>query len=186
MIDLQQFCSKDQMRPNLHKPFSRGKFTYATEGCIAVRVKRVAVVPEQEKPDPEKLFEQYFKDEPRGILEVTMPDIKEDYQDCRECNGSGKEHSCPDCSCGECEECGGDGRRNSAPMVKIRIGAAIYDAKYIKQVLAMPGVLFPASPPKDAPAGFIFDGGEALLMPMRWTDETDATATVKIEVAQHV
>jgi hypothetical protein len=186
MIDLQQFCSKDPMRAYLHKPFSRGRFTYATDGRIAVRVPRLAEVPEQEKPDPEKLFEQYFKEEPRGTIEVAMPEIKDDWQDCRECDGAGKEHDCPDCTCGECEDCGGKGRINRAPTVTISIGAATYDARYVKQVLAMPGVRFPASPPKDSAAGFIFEGGEALLMPMRWDSETDATATVKIEVAANV
>jgi hypothetical protein len=185
-INLQQFCSKDPMRPYLHKPFSRGKFTYATDGRIAVRVDRIVDIAEQEKPDPEKLFDQYFKDEPRGTLEVAMPEIKEDWQDCRQCGGSGREHDCPACTCGECEECAGNGRINHAPTAKISIGAATYDAKYVKQVLSLPGVRFPVSPPKDAAAGLIFDGGAALLMPMRWDGETEATATVKLEVAAHV
>ena len=186
MIDLQQFCSKDPMRPNLRKPFSRGKFTYATDGRIAVRVPRIADVPEQETPNPEKLFEEYFKDVPRGTIEVTVPEIKDDWQACRECDGSGKEHDCPDCTCGECEDCGGKGRINRSPTVTISIGAATYDARYMKQVLALPGLRFPAAPPKDKPAGFVFEGATGLLMPLRWGSETDATATVNIEAVEHV
>lgn len=180
MIDLQQFCSTDPMRPYLHKPFSIGDYTHATNGHVGVRVPRIEGVPSQEKPDPGKLFAQHFKDEPRGVLDVKLPEIKEDWQDCLRCGGSGKEHDCPSCSCDECDYCDGEGRTNKAPMVKITIGNAIYNAKYIKQLLALPGLKFPVNPPKDAAAGFVFDGGEGFLMPVRWDDATDATATVKL------
>lgn len=44
--DLQQFCSKEQFRFSLHKPFSFGPFSYATDGIMAVRVPRRDDVPE--------------------------------------------------------------------------------------------------------------------------------------------
>src|SRR3990167_7705159 len=41
MIDLQQFCSKDKERPHLMTPFTIGDFSYATNGHIIVRVRRL-------------------------------------------------------------------------------------------------------------------------------------------------
>lgn len=180
MIELQQFCSTDPARPYIHKPFSIGKATFATNGYVCVRVSRVDGAPEQDKPNPGKLFADYFKDEPRGSLEVVLPEIKEDWNECSACGGSGKEHDCLDCHCGECDLCGGEGKNNSARMVKVKVGSAVYNAKYIQQLMALPGLRFPSNPPADAAAGFVFDGGEGLLMPLRWEDETDAIATVKL------
>jgi len=47
--DLKKYCSKDETRPYLHEPFSRGEWTYATNGHIAVRVPKLADVPEPQK-----------------------------------------------------------------------------------------------------------------------------------------
>lgn len=178
MIDLQQFCSTDRMRPYLHNPFTIGGFTYATNGHVCVRVAPIDGVAKQDKPDPGKLFTQYFKDEPRGALEVAMPEIVEDWQECGYCGGSGKEHDCPDCTCGECTDCDGKGKIKESLTVTISIGNATYDGKYVKQLLDLPGLRFPVSPPKEGAAGFVFAGGEGLLMPLRWDDVTDAAATI--------
>lgn len=167
------------MRPDLHKPFSRGQYTYATNGHIVVRVSRIADVAEQEKHDLSGLFNLNFKDEPRGVLEVKIPVIKDDWCDCRVCDGRGTEHDCPDCSC-QCDSCNGEGRENKAPTAKITIGDAVYNAKHIQQILELLGLRFPLYPPKDTASWFVFDGGEGLLMPMRWDGETDATAKIVI------
>jgi hypothetical protein len=36
-VDLQGFCSTDSGRQNLQKPFSRGEFTWATNGHVLIR-----------------------------------------------------------------------------------------------------------------------------------------------------
>lgn len=40
VIDLQKYCGDDPFRPYLHKPFSHGSFTYATNGHTVLWRKR--------------------------------------------------------------------------------------------------------------------------------------------------
>lgn len=39
-IDLDEFCSTNEQKPRLMKPFSYKNHTYATDGCIVIRVAR--------------------------------------------------------------------------------------------------------------------------------------------------
>lgn len=124
-MDLQKFCSTDLTRVNINKPFSRGEYTYATNGHILVRIARIGDIGEQEKSDkfkptePETLFAA-VKDYPyHPIPDIPVPLSK----DCFKCAGTGKTKTCPECdgdgevhfstrwndyTC-ECESCNGDG-----------------------------------------------------------------------------
>lgn len=179
MIDLKQFCSTDRMRPYLHQPFSRGDFTYSTNGHLCVRVPRMAEYQEQEKPAPEKLFTSYFKDVARGTVAVDLPKVVTNIVDCDTCDGRGTEHYCPDCSC-TCDRCDGEGTVDKTELVTVRIGNATFDAKYLRKLLTLPNFRMDANPPKAEAASFTFEGGEGIWMPMRWEDAATVSATVTV------
>jgi hypothetical protein len=59
--DMKPFCSTDEIRPYLHNPFSRGDYSYATNGHIIVRVRKVAEISENDQaPDAGMLFLREF------------------------------------------------------------------------------------------------------------------------------
>lgn len=179
MIDLKQFCSTDRYRPYLHQPFSRGEFTYSTNGHVCVRVPRMVEYPEQEKPDLAKLFAAYFKPGARGTVEAGLPERKEVFVDCEDCDGRGTEHDCPECHC-TCDRCDGDGRLEKSELVTVGIGTATYDAKYIRKLMTLPGFRMDPNPPKAEAGSFTFDGGEGIVMPLRWEDKPHISAKVII------
>ena len=58
-MDLQQFCSvgDEYNRYRIHRPFSRGAWSWATNGHILVRVARRADIPEdQDAPNAEAVW----------------------------------------------------------------------------------------------------------------------------------
>lgn len=116
MIDLWPFCSPD--RENLTVPFSRGQYTYATNGHIVVRVPRRADVPENPKaPDIEKIGLE-APTNLRPLPHYTLPTGRK----CLRCRGAGRAYDCDKCEgsgwsqcshCNseiECKECHGAGQ----------------------------------------------------------------------------
>lgn len=177
MLELQKFCSTDKSRPELHKPFSCGNFTYATNGHICVRVtKRDGALEDNGRGE---WIAKFFKKQPEMSpakfaplqLIATLAEVK-----CPECNGRGREHDCPACEC-ECDNCAGTGKaekRRSHTYVNLR-GAA-FDLKYVRQIAALPAVELELFAPKLAPMYFRFDGGDGVLMPVR------ADGAIKAEI----
>jgi hypothetical protein len=167
-LDLQPFCSKDSYRPMLHKPFSRGEFSYACEGAMMIRVARRDDVPEIEgAPHAEKVFDPQWKDGEFEALpaDFPVPDRAED--DCRECDGHGSGiHDCPDCDC-DCEVCDGTGKVEAEAYVSVR-GRTV-NAKFVRLIKMLPNPKFAVEFPKDenAPISFAFDGGCGLLATVR-------------------
>ena len=72
-IDLQQFCSKDDTRPYICKPFSFGEFSYATNGHIIVRVARRADVEEGNPPMTASVVERVMSIDPTMIFKPLAP-----------------------------------------------------------------------------------------------------------------
>lgn len=178
MIDLKQFCSTDRHREYLHNPINRGAYTYASNGHVLVRVPVHGDYADTEKvQNLERLFADFFRPEGMAEIEVDIPAPNTVLIACRECDGRGKEHECPDCTC-ECEFCE-DGKVDKSAKHEVQIGAALFDAKYIRQMMALPGFRFCAAPIKDQAAPFIFDGGEGLVMPMRYGAGQPLIAKVK-------
>lgn len=162
MIDLQPFCSTDPLRPYLQKPFSRGEWTYATNGHVLVRVPKVADIPEGETA-AEKVMTNIRPDADVSHLgEFILPEPEE--IDCPTCEGRGTEHDCPDCECG-CDACDSSGRAWKKNSVSLR--GAVFDARYLSFVTALPNLTFQTNCHKTAPSLFKFDGGEGVIMPMR-------------------
>jgi hypothetical protein len=116
--ELKQFCGIEETCPYLHEPFSRGDFTYATNGHIMVRVPRLPeVTAGADIVDPEKPFLQ----DRRGPLFDLTALSRLTYTPCENCDGAGYGDLCEECGgtgggecpeCGhaeECEACGGKG-----------------------------------------------------------------------------
>lgn len=108
MIDLKPFCERaDSYRDYLHQPWSRGAFTYASNGHIAIRVPRRDDVPENEKaPDVEKIFRENGVEDSAttslpdvNVSALPKPTIK--MRRCRRCRGTRYLR--------KCDECGGEG-----------------------------------------------------------------------------
>jgi hypothetical protein len=165
MIDLQTFCiAKDSGRYSLESPFSRGDWTYATNGHIAVRVPRRADVDEG-STSVERLgwapSNATYVSAPRFEL-PRSPEV-----DCEKCDGRGTKHDCPGCSC-KCEHC--DGTAVEPEKFTVGIGEGIFSAKFLRLILGLPGVELGPIHSRE-PMPFRFEGGEGLLMPMRGKSE---------------
>jgi len=174
MIDLQSFCSDELFRPHLRKPFSHGQFSYATNGIFAVRVARLADIPEIDKPKVaetlDKLFEAATTATFRAI-DITLPADQEQKskEECEDCDGRGRVHEWPSCDC-ICDSCEGSGEVTKTDCISVAAFGQIYRLPYLRQVLQLPAVEI-AELPRDyetsLPALFRFDGGLAALMVMR-------------------
>ncbi len=170
MLNLQDFCG-DQAEPPerswIHRPFSRGEFTYATNGHIMVRVPRQDAFPEVASgPALEKLddvlfaykadFEAPSIDPPEAVL-------------CGCCNGTGRVNAhddCPHCKCDSrpCDICDGTGK--TPEVLPRKIGNVMFAGRYIRQLLALPGIEVPRKPKSGQPMPFKFTGGIGALMPL--------------------
>lgn len=160
VVDLKSFCGDELARPYLHKPFSIGKFTFATDGRLMVRVPRQDGVPEHDGPikNANKPFDKIRESTTFSRPEFAVPSL--DDEECLTCEGHGYEHDCPDCSC-RCVKCGGTGIAKAS----ITYDGINFDAAYFAKVLAIPGVEL-SSARDGEPLFFRFDGGVGALMPL--------------------
>jgi hypothetical protein len=192
--DLIKFCGgKDQVR--LATPFSSGEYTYATNGYVLVRVPRLADIPEREDAPAidkvNKLFDHY-KGEYSPIPDVGPIKTKP----CPECEGTGKFQTCPECDGSgivefdndyneydfTCETCNGKGRfadgkeldcekcLGTGKIVEtesVDAAGRKYDKKYLLMLKKLPNCKLAVGKELD-PAHFIFDGGDGIIMPMRY------------------
>lgn len=181
MIDLTKFCSQDATRFNIQEPFSKGEWTYATNGhiCIRVPMLHVPAFPEKkEAPDCERIFN---KAEERGPYEwVPVPEVQVEIVMCDDCKGSGKERVGQLKGYGiACFECFGVGHYPKCQPVTFPLGSPpsqtihlsnIY-LDLIRKELPNPqiGLTVKAASIRSGitPVKIKFDGGEGLLMPMR-------------------
>ena len=129
MIDaayLQKCCSAyDDLRWYLRKPWSRGEWTYATNGHIMIRVPRLPDVAENDKsPDAEKLLAKI----PPATEWLSVPALAPLPKiDCPECDGNGTR----ECSMGykhPCEECDGTGKVEE--LIRVTVGNACFKFGY--------------------------------------------------------
>lgn len=178
-VDLTQFCAtvaEDNIRKYLHSPFSHDGFTYASDGAIMVRVPLIDGWPEATTLKP-KLGEQInaifkgFTDAQFISASATMvPADSETAQEveCNACGGTGHEHKCPDCSC-TCDGCDGRGKELVIERVSTTFYGDVYRLKYIRLMLALPGIeVAPIADVKESkPLLFRFNEGEGVLLARR-------------------
>lgn len=127
-MNLMAVCSKDPTRHSIAEPFSRGLFTYATDGRVLLRVDRNYDYPENNGApslDPRFFkFDHHLVPEEEWVDGVTSVERK--FVDCDDCEGTGKVSKCPACdgkgeilcccaSCGDehthdCGRCDGSGK----------------------------------------------------------------------------
>ncbi len=128
--DLQKFCAdEDDIRPYLRQPWSSGEWTYATNGHILVRVKRLADVHENvAAPNAQKLLDAAKIGEWLKVPETAEPpEIA-----CDECNGTG-EVECPTCGHEDkCDDCCGTGMVRETKASKV--GAATFNDHYLAMI----------------------------------------------------
>lgn len=170
MIDLQKFCSRAS-RYEINKPWSRGDYTYATDGHILVRVPRIADIPENDKaPDTSKLFAEAI--ERTDYKWIVAPLVHPEYAECGYCEKGV-------CDGESCYECHGEGEVEQRVTHRFKVAgktlglSSIYLAKICELPNAEIGLTKAAAdswttpPPKVKPVMFRFSGGDGLLMPVR-------------------
>lgn len=198
MIDLKQFCgTKEQdatRKAKISTPFSQNSFTYATDGCIIIRIPRS--VADFTRDDCPKNVATLL-DVPDGWSEYQALPAKPvpQFYECEKCCGSGKANKCRECNgagyiecnlghdhecenCGgvgfiqtvqddeSCESCGGKGELRRYSIVNIK--SQNISEKYLDMLYVLPNCKIAEN--KTNPLGvlsFIFDGGDGLLMPVR-------------------
>ncbi|MBR0871176.1 hypothetical protein JQ633_12465 [Bradyrhizobium tropiciagri] len=162
-VDIQSFCAgPEQRRIVLQSPFTRGAYTYATDGHILIRVDRLDSAPIDDKIAAEKVLigldAATFAPVGTIVLAAKMP-----AQECNACEGRGTEHDCPRCEC-QCEACGGRGSIDPERTVSVDFAGAIFALKYVRQLLSLPNVEIAFETATPGPLLFRFDGGVGALM----------------------
>jgi hypothetical protein len=170
MLDLQQFCSTDTFRFNLHKPFRRNGHVYATNGHILVRVADDERYEISDKIATEKVLAKLdsakFIPAPAVNLPPKAPTQKET---CTHCDGLGTQHDCLDCSC-ECDACEGKGTVDNRPEISTSLCGQYFALDYIRQLYDLPDLEI--APDSVEPMLFRFTGGIGALMPRRNASKT--------------
>ena len=160
-IDLQSFCANPrELRLWMHTPFRIGAWVYATNGHYLVRV------PANDQPMGEgnypsnlqAIFDKAFTD----AEFLVMPEFAK-APTCKRCGGSGVDPlPDPDADDDECWECFGRGFQK---WMRTRVGDAEYELGYLNKMQTLPQARIFTRGYKE-PAAILFDGGQALLMPM--------------------
>lgn len=169
-IDLQPFCSTEEYRAYIMKPWTRGGFTWATNGHILVRVlARDGVEPNPDAPNPEPLMSCHDGAEFSPLPVVKRWPKEPRAKKCEVCMGNGKD---PEFESVPCFECDGSGLGNG-PLVSVGIRGETFQTKYIRLIQTLPGAEFaiwphPAGPTSRVtkPTPFRFSGGLGALMPL--------------------
>lgn len=161
-IDLKRFCGSDEYRPWIRQPWSRGGFTYATDGKLLVRLPG-AVAPENPAaPDTSKL--PFDRERTFRRVTLALPD-KREFEECESCNGSGHQHDCPGCQC-TCDWCDGSGLVDPELRVSAELNGFLLSLKYARRLATLPDLEVEIDPPAKEPVRFRFSGGDGFLSPM--------------------
>lgn len=183
-------ANSSEPREYMRAPFTRGDWTYAMNGHIAVRAPKIdgmEILPDEHAPGLEGLFESVCPD-----ACIALPPLPPQ-EECSMCNGTGIAYECEECdgdgefehgshtyTCKECDgsaqvaysgeiavacrHCGGTGKKR---MKAINVGRSHFDLFYLHLINGLPGARFSlGAGPMDC-AWFVFDGGEGVLMPRR-------------------
>lgn len=164
-IDLQKFCSEDETREPLMKPWRDGDFTYASDGRVIIKVPaEPGDVVQPKTPTPEKVAIIFSWFNGPGLEWQKLPTLPVlETQGCGVCHGDG-EHEC-DCGCvHKCGNCDGVGK---IPIdAHLDIGPARFNCYYLRLIADLPGLEIAVRGELD-PMMLRFDGGVGVLMPMR-------------------
>lgn len=160
--DLKKFCSEESLRESFLTPWSKDKYSMATNGMLVIRIPRLEDIPEN--PNAPDLFGIFPKNQPEEWFEIP-PLPEEEYESCEECLGSGKARYGKGKSPETCEGCDGKGKflvKNQ----KIEIGSAVFAAWVLRMIADLPDVKIGPMKPGD-PAWIKFNGGDGVIMQIR-------------------
>lgn len=169
---LRSFCGDDERRPVTRAPWSVGAYSYATDGGIIVRVARHDDVPLADdsgiKKTAARINEWLAVLDPVervAVPKLTLPEGATER--CKDCDGRGHEHDCPDCGC-TCREC--DGMGNFRQPVLVAWRGIFIARKHWRLIQALPNGTIAAhrfAPEFFQHISFAFDGGVGLTLPTR-------------------
>lgn len=141
------FCSQDESRPNLLKPMSKGGFTFASDGRIAIRVERIESSEQSKHQQTVDALESLFASESFKVEVGWIPVIEPTYT--RRC----------------CAECGS---LLVASIDAVEVGNKLIGSYYINKMMLLPNCqINPTDNDRFSPMPFRFDGGIGLIMPIR-------------------
>jgi hypothetical protein len=181
VVDLSPFCGDEDGRPEFSQPFSRGEYSYATNGAVCIRIPRRDDIPEIEgTPDPSVVFAEN-KDASYRRLIINLPDETE--AKCPVCLGRGRLHPCPDCEC-RCLVCE-DGKVSADSFTSVNVAGYSFAAHYVRVLIALPKlqVAKPIRGRSGSMLPFRFEGGDGLLMGLHEPGETQIKARISTEAA---
>lgn len=163
--ELQKFCSTDETRQAIMKPFSIGNRTFATCGRMMIWVDRIESVPERsDTPEQVGRLADAWIDGPWEPIPSELPPIK--ITKCNYCDGLGED----ECNMGHvhsCNEC--DGTGFSEPEGKaVKLGNKNLNNKFLFAINTLPNAeIAPTATGEYEPCPIRFTGGRGLLMPMK-------------------
>jgi len=160
-VDLRLFCANlfETYEP-IRKPFSRAGYTWATDRSIAVRVPLREDVPEN--PDAPVVERIWTDAPPNGRWHKVKPfNLPEARVECDACNGRGKSHDCPSCTCA-CPNCAGVGIIREIQIIKA--GPLGFQWKNIDRIFTLPGLEIQLPAEGAYFMHFRFKGGEGVVM----------------------
>lgn len=170
LADLQPFCLTGNSRPYLNRPFNSAGHTYATNGHIMVRVPAIHGVSGCDYASMDELVVKAFRDNQMPAIAqmklMSIIPIASD-KDCDECEGSGLEHDCPNCAC-RCDSCSGT-KKAPDRWPGVKIDGACFDGECVAMMQRFGAVTIGPSE-KNGPLSFYFDGGEGLLMGLKFCE----------------
>ena len=100
LTELQKFCDTNTYHEayGITEPFSRGEWTYATNGHICVRVPRISAITHEAKSSVSESAEKLFTDTKARATEwQRLPDFELKSCVCDTCGGTGYIQMCPAC-----------------------------------------------------------------------------------------
>ncbi len=196
---LQPFCSLDETRHQLGKPYIRHGDTYATDGRIAVRAfgRVEGAEVHEDYPNAAAAIDPLPKTGPwlqielpdGADVDMPCPNCTDDDTTCPACSGLAEvtghyrfrdrhydlSGPCPVCAGeGVCPKCEGSGKTHDETPV--RLGRNYYKARYLRLLLALPEAELCEGDDME-PARIRFDGGDGGIMPVdveQWNDHCKA------------
>lgn len=170
--EIAQFSDSDGIF-SIRLPWSRGDYTYSTNGHLIIRIPRHPDIKEiLEAPDALNIF---LKAEPIPSEWIDIPALPEpQFIQCKECDGQRfvtwktdwNEYEA------ECKSC--DGTGESGEIRKIEINGVIFNVEYLRKISKLPNFKISVLNAgdgiveKEKPVWFKFDGGDGLIMPCRF------------------
>lgn len=168
------------------RPWSRGNYTYATNGQVIIRVPRIDDVEENVDAYPAESYDEGMDAEHRGLIRIPEPGIcmvcegegEVTLLDCHECLGGGEVTvssefndymvQCKTCSglgytwgAGRrCYHCKGRGR--SYDERRVKVGRHFFGAESLMLISGLPGDVRIDMPPRRFPV-ITFEGGKGAV-----------------------